>query len=196
MSNLEPTENLVRNIKLFMIWRSLNHPTVAKRMRILGFPWHPKTVYRILDGERPVHVDEEYGLALVFETTVATLLDPATAEPQTSEGGFESGFQIGLMKPLGLVQFRKLLDVPEDRLEHAEIGVRSWSSRDFVDGVPQWKTWPLASANQKINAMLTVNGWSNVDEVLAAHPEGFDVLMDLVRFIAEHPRPQEEAPVN
>ncbi len=39
MSDLTPTENMVRNMKEFMTWRSLNHPTVAKRMGTLGFPW-------------------------------------------------------------------------------------------------------------------------------------------------------------
>ncbi len=196
MSEFTPTQNMIRNVELFMTWRSLRHPDVARAMKTLGFPWHPKTVYRILAGDRPIHLDEVYGLALVFETTVGALLDPATAEASVSREAFKTGYRIELMNPIGLMQFRKLLDIPEDRLETAEIGVRSWSPTDFVDGVPQWKTWPLSSANQKINAMLKANRWNNVDEVLAAHPEGFDVLMDLVRFIAEHPRSQEEAPVS
>ena len=88
MSNITPSQNLIRNIKLFMTWRSLRHPDVARAMNTIGFPWHRKTVYRVLGGERPVHMDELYGLALVFETTVSGLLDPATAEPKVSKEAF------------------------------------------------------------------------------------------------------------
>lgn len=196
MSEFTPTQNMIRNIELFMTWRSLRHPDVARAMKTLGFPWHPKTVYRVLGGDRPIHLDEVYGLALVFETTVGALLDPATGERRSSAEAFKTGYKIELMDAIGLMEFRKLLEIPEDRLERAEVGVRSWVPEDFVDGVPQWKTWPLSSANQKLNAMIRATGWKNVDEVLAAHPAGFDVLMDLISFIEEHPKSREGAAVD
>ena len=194
MSIFTPTQNLIRNMEGFMTWRSLNHPTVSERMENLGFGWWPKTVYRVLAGDRPVRLDELYGLALVFETTVGALLDPATAEPRASKGAFESGYQIMAMEPTGLMQFRKLLEIPEDRLDRAEIGVRSWASEDFVDGVPQWQTRPFSFATQTINAVLRVSGWASVDELIAAHPEGFGTLDDLLHFIVDNPnRPKEES---
>ena len=196
MSDFTPTENLVRNMKGFMTWRSLNHPTVAKRMETMGFPWYPKTVYRVLAGERPVRLDELYGLALVFETTVGALLDPVTAVPHVSEEAFETGYKIGLMKSIGIMQFHKLLETPEDRLEKAEIAVRSWRSADFVDEVPRWKTWPFSSATQKISAILKTSGWNSVDELLSVHPEGFDIVSNLLKFIADHPNSPEGVPVN
>lgn len=192
MSNFTPTGNLVRNMEGFMTWRSLNHPTVAKRMENLGFTWWPKTVYRVLAGDRHVRLDELYGLALVFETTVGALLDPATAEPRSSEDAFPTGYEIMAMEPIGLMQFRKLLEIPEDRLDRAGIGVRSWASEDFVDGVPQWKPSPLSRPTQTVNAVLRSSGWASVDEVLAAHPEGIDTLDPLLYFIVDNPnRPKE-----
>ena len=71
-------------------------------------------------------MDELYGLALVFETTVSALLDPATAEPSPSKEAFATGYKIELMEPIGLMEFRKFLDIPDDRLEKPGIGVRSF----------------------------------------------------------------------
>ena len=195
MSILTPQQNLIRNIKLFMTWRSLRHPDIARAMHTLGFLWHRKTVYRVLDGDRPVHVEELYGLALVFESTVSALLDPATAEPSPSKEAFETGYKIRKMEPIGLMEFRKFLDIPDDRLEKSAMGVRSWVPADFVDGVPRWKTWPFSSTTQKLNVILTASGWDSLDDFLAEHPEGFEVLEDLLKFIADHPQSQKEDPV-
>jgi hypothetical protein len=196
MTEFDPTENLIRNVKLFMTWRSLRNPDVARAMHTLGFPWHRKTVYRVLDGDRPVHIEEVYGLAVVFETTIGALLDPATADPHVSREAFGTGYTIGLMSPISLMQFRKFLNIPEDRLEKAEIGVRSWVSTDFVGRVPRWKTWPLSSTAQKLNAILKASGWDSLDDVVSEHPEGFDVLDDLMTFIADHPKSAEGSNVN
>jgi hypothetical protein len=189
-----PAENLVRNVEAFMTWRGLNQGAVADAMATLGFTWYRKTVHRVLGGERPIRVDELYGLAVVFETTVGALLSPDIAAGVTAET-MANGYRIGKMAPIHSISFLKLLEVPDDRLERAEIGVRSWSPDDFVDDVPQWKPWPFASPDNQLTVMLRASGWDTLDDFLAAHPAGHDVFDGLLSFVADHPNTGNEAPM-
>jgi hypothetical protein len=192
MSTFTPTGNLVRNIKVLMKEQELGQEAVAKAMETLGFSWYRKTVQRVLRRERQVRVDELYGLALVFRTTVAVLLDPATASPKADKEGFALSFRIGSMEPTGVMQFRMLLDIPDDRTEPFKIGVTSWSPDQFVDGVPQWKPWPFDSPTKRLNVIVATSGWENVDDFFSTHPE---VESDLLQLIVDHPKPKKRGPM-
>ena len=198
MMPLTPTENVVRNMDSLMTWRSLSHESVAKAMKKLGFSWWRKTVHRVLAGERQIPVDELYGLALVLDTTVGALLTPDI----TSEGGVPDieiptqQYQIGLMPSIGPERFRKLLDVPDDRVARSDVGVHSWAPRYFVDGLPQWKSWPSASLMTRLNDVLATNGWKHIDEFVDAHPEAEAVpWSQLSVYIETHPNPRREVPM-
>lgn len=48
----------------------------AKRMRALGFGWHPQTVGAVERGERPLAAEEIVGLSLALVTSIAALMIP------------------------------------------------------------------------------------------------------------------------
>ena len=198
MEPLTPTENVTRNMNSLMTWRNLSHQSVADAMETLGFSWWRKTVHRVLAGERQIPVDELYGLALVLDTTVGALLTPDI----TSEGGVPDieiptqQYQIGLMPSIGPETFRKLLDVPDDRVARSDVGVHSWAPRYLVDGLPQWKSWPSALAMTPLNDVLAVSGWKHIDEFVDAHPEAEAVpWRQFFAYIENHPNPRREVPM-
>jgi hypothetical protein len=193
---LTPTENTIRNMDALMTWRSLSHQSVAEAMDVLGYSWYRKTVHRVLSGERPIRVDELYGLALVLDTTVGALLAPdITSDGDVKEFPGET-YRIGAMPPIGAERFRKLLDVPDDKLARSDVGVHGWAPDYLVDGVPQWKAWPSASLIADLNDVLARSGWKHVDEFVAAHPEAQGVpWSEFFAYIEEHPNPRREVPL-
>jgi hypothetical protein len=193
---LTPTENVIRNMNALMTWRSLSHQSVADAMDMLGFSWYRKTVHRVLSGERPIRVDELYGLALVMDTTVGALLAPdITSDGEVVEIPGET-YRIGLMPPIGAERFRKLLDVPDGKLARSDVGVHGWAPSFLVDGMPRWKAWPSASVISRLNDALARSGWKHVDEFLEAHPGAQDTPWSrFLTYIEEHPNPRREDPM-
>jgi hypothetical protein len=190
---LTPTENVIRNMNALMTWRNLSHRSVAETMDTLGFSWYRKTVHRVLSGERPIRLEELYGLALVLDTTVGALLAPdITSDGEVPEIPGET-YQIGAMPPISAERFRKLLDVPADKLARSGVGVHGWAPSYLVDGMPRWKSWPAASLMARLNEALATSGWKHVDEFVAAHPKAEAVPWNqLFTYIENHPNPRRD----
>lgn len=72
---LYPSQILARNLGAVRRLRGWRQEFVSERMMYLGHPWSRQTVGEVEQGRRNVTVDELFSLALVFEITVARLLD-------------------------------------------------------------------------------------------------------------------------
>lgn len=196
MNPLTPTDNLILNIKTLMKWRGLSQQAVADAMEIQGFAWYRKTVNRVIAGERPVRVDELYGLALVLETTVGTLLSPDIASEGAPMEFPRQSYGIGVMPPIHADEFAKLLDVPVNKVALPVVGVRGWSPSFLLDGKPQWKSWVTATVMTDLVEVLANSGWKHVDEFLAAHPNAEGLTWrNMLVYIEDHPNPRREVPM-
>jgi hypothetical protein len=68
-------------------------------MRTLGFSWDRKTVARVLKGQRRIHVDEVYAMAVCLETTATILIAPIDRDGIARNGETPS-IEVGLLPPI------------------------------------------------------------------------------------------------
>jgi transcriptional regulator with XRE-family HTH domain len=86
-----PFQVFAENVMVARTLRRFSQPQLAERMRRLGFPgWTQSTVSQVERGQRSVHIDELWSLALALNTTIEFLLDPS--ERTGSERALEDIF--------------------------------------------------------------------------------------------------------
>jgi len=193
---LTPTGNVIRNVEVLRKLRGLNQEVIASRMAILGFSWYRKTVHRFIGGERPIRLDELYALMLVLETSVGALLAPDIRSEEEELTFPRQGYRIGTMPFADSKAFREMLEVPDNKLSRADVGVLSWAPSTYVDGVPQWKSWPTVLMTDPLSETLTNRGWRHVDEFLEAHPEANEIpWSEFLDYVRDHPNARREVPM-
>jgi hypothetical protein len=69
---------LATNAKLRRTVAGIKQASCSKRMRALGFDWHPQTVGAVERGERRLTAEEVLGLSLALVAPIAALLIPDT----------------------------------------------------------------------------------------------------------------------
>jgi hypothetical protein len=122
-----PADVASRNINLLLDARGLSNGRLAQRMRTVGFSWDRKTVARVLKGQRRIHVDEVYALAVCLETTATILIAPID-RAEMARHGQTPDIQVGLLRPLLPTTARGLFsDEPTDILRIPPVTV-AWES--------------------------------------------------------------------
>lgn len=82
MSAREHTGNRIREMRNLRRW---NQTDLAKEMRALGFSnWHPTTVARTENGERPLRFEEGFAITQILSVEPRDLLARALPERTTN----------------------------------------------------------------------------------------------------------------
>lgn len=129
---MEPSDVVLANVRVYMRWRGLTQKEVAKRMTDIGMgfdkeeggktEWHRRTVGQMLSGKRRIDVNELFALAVALETTVPALLSPHI-------GGivdFDVEFCIGELDPLRISDFEILLEDPPEKEARPLLVIGAW----------------------------------------------------------------------
>jgi transcriptional regulator with XRE-family HTH domain len=130
-----PADVASRNIELLRNARGLSNGRLAQRMRTVGFSWDRKTVARVLKGQRRIHVDEVYALAICLETTATILIAPID-RGEMARHGQTPDIQVGMLRAVLPSTARGLFsDEPTELLTVPPVTV-AWESDKVL---PRWK---------------------------------------------------------
>jgi hypothetical protein len=104
-------------------------------MTTIGFGWDRKTVARVLKGQRRIHVDEVYALAVCLETTATILIAPIDRASLAMHGQTPN-IEVGLLPAILPTTARGLFsDEPTELLAVPPVAV-VWES-DISP--PRWR---------------------------------------------------------
>ena len=117
---LYPSQILARNLGAVRRLRGWRQEFVAERMMYLGHPWTRQTVGEVEQGRRNVTVDELFSLALVFEITIARLLDARPGRLVFSDLK-ERGRKVALVRPTSVAASYAESQAPEMLIDAGDL---------------------------------------------------------------------------
>jgi transcriptional regulator with XRE-family HTH domain len=117
---LYPSQILARNLGAVRRLRGWRQEFVSERMMYLGHPWTRQTVGEVEQGRRNVTLDELFSLALVFQITIARLLDARPGRlifPDLKE----PGRKVALVRPTSVAASRAEYASPEMLIDAGDL---------------------------------------------------------------------------
>jgi hypothetical protein len=120
-------------------------------MTTIGFGWDRKTVARVLKGQRRIHVDEVYALAVCLETTATILIAPID-RAEMARNGQTPDIEVGFLRPVLPTTARGLFsDEPTELLKVPPVTV-VWESDNVL---PRWKLQDRYGDDEAVHVMAS-----------------------------------------